>query len=122
MSRKRRRSNRHKNGDFPNFWKEVSSTPWQRFQGCSFVELFEHRVLCWKLSSKVQAIMRLYYPTGHVKEAVISHREDINRIISDVINCDPNIKIFIVNPMQQMFIHATDSGDDAPPPKNPVPV
>jgi hypothetical protein len=119
MSRKKRHS---KDGDFRNHWKEVSSTPWQRFQTCSFVELFEHRVLCWRLSSKVQAIMRLYYPAGDVKEFVIGHREDINQTIRSVLNYDPNIKIFIVNPMQQLFIHATDSDDDATPPKNPVSV
>lgn len=112
-----------KGGDFHNHWKEISSTPWRRFPTCSFEELFENRIFCWKLDHKVQAIMRLYYPSGYVKEFVIKHGDDINQIIQSVLNYDPEIQIFIVNPMQQLFLKAVDPDDDAPPPpKSPVSV
>lgn len=91
---------------FPNYTNEVASTHWRKFPSVTFVEFFEHRVFKWRLTKDIQAVMRLEHSDGQVVEWGIDHHTDINDVIQDVLDSDPNCRICIVTSKQTIVITA----------------
>ena len=97
---------------FPNYHKEIASTHWKDFPTVSFVEFFEHRVWKWKLIKKPKAIMRLEHHNGQVTEWCIHRSQNIDDVIGDVLECDPDCRIFIVTHDKTILVASGPLGDD----------
>ena len=97
-------------------------TPAKQFFTCTFEEFASERLTSWRLHHKCQAIIKVYYPSGSVKEFALDRKTDVENTVKSILEYDPDIKILVIDSFRCMMVSAEPDDDGhSPNQKDPIP-